>query len=333
MDRDLMSTPPRPAPAWPDPDEVPSDLDVEPVRLDRGLRDHRATARGILALGLAFALGSGVTLAAMGGARPAGSEGSASPGVTTEAATPPTGSTEGRAAAAGVASAAAAITVTDAAQAAALDRLDPDGLVDTIAGIHASVVTITAEIESSFGRRSGIFTSTGSGVIVRPNGTILTNAHVVDGARGIVVTLEDGSELAAEVLRADTDADLAIIKVDARRLPAVTIGDSDGLQVGQTAIAIGNPLGRFAGTVTVGVISGLGRSIDVREGFSELRLRGLIQTDAAINTGNSGGALFDGDGRLIGITTAVTADAQGLAFAIPIGDAARILAAAGVNAG
>jgi S1-C subfamily serine protease len=170
-------------------------------------------------------------------------------------------------------------------------------------------------------------------VIVRPNGTILTNAHVVDGARGIVVTLEDGSELAGEVLRADTDADLAIIKVDARRLPAVTIGDSDGLQVGQTAIAIGNPLGRFAGTVTVGVISGLGRSIDVREGFSALRLRGLIQTDAAINTGNSGGALFDGDGRLIGITTAVTADAQGLAFAIPIGDAARILAAAGVNAG
>lgn len=333
MDRELMTTPPRREPAWPDPGEVPSDLSVVPVHPDRTHRDRRATARGVLALGLAFALGSGVTLAVTGVARPAGSESAAAPSVATEDATGATRSTEGTAAAAGRASGAAAITLTDAAQAAILDRLDPDGLVDTIAGIHDSVVTITAEIESSFGRRSGLFTSTGSGVIVRPNGTILTNAHVVDGARVIVVTLEDGTELAAEVLRADTDSDLAIIKVDARRLPAVTIGDSDGLQVGQTAIAIGNPLGRFAGTVTVGVISGLGRSIDVREGFSELRLRGLIQTDAAINTGNSGGALFDGDGRLIGITTAVTADAQGLAFAIPIGDAARILDAAGVNAG
>lgn len=333
MDRELMTSPPRPASAWPDPVHVPSDLSVVPVRPDHVRRDHRATMRGVLALGLAFALGSGVTLAVTGGPRSVGSERSAAPIAATDVTTAAPGSAEGTTAAAGLVSAAAAITLTDAAQAAALDRLDPDGLVDTIAGIHDSVVTITAEIESSFGRRSGIFTSTGSGVIVRPNGTILTNAHVVDGANAIVVTLEDGSELAAEVLRADTDADLAIIKVDARRLPAVTIGDSDRLQVGQTAIAIGNPLGRFAGTVTVGVISGLGRSIDVREGFSELRLRGLIQTDAAINTGNSGGALFDGDGRLIGITTAVTADAQGLAFAIPIGDAARILAAAGVNAG
>ncbi len=212
-----------------------------------------------------------------------------------------------------------------------IDPIDPDGLVDTIAAIRGSVVTITAELASPFGRRSTV-TSSGSGVIVTANGTILTSNHVIEGADAIVVTLEDGTRLDATVVRAEPDADLAVISVGVRGLSAVTIGDSGAIRIGQTAIAIGDPLGEYPSSVTVGIISGLDRGIDIAMGgWTALHLGGLIQTDAAINAGNSGGALFDGEGTLIGITTAVTNGAQGLAFAIPIDRAAAILRGAGVD--
>ena len=309
MDRDEM-TPPT---GWAGPDQpaLPEDVarSVEPVR-PIGRRTLGSTALTVAALALAAALGSGLTLVATGGGS-----------------TPATSDPTSPRSAATTAAAAVAARKTEGT-----DALDPDGLVDTIDAIHGSVVTITAELSSPFGR-GGTVTSTGSGVIITANGTILTNNHVVDGADALVVTLEDGTRLDAQVVRADANADLAVITVDARRLPAVTIGDSTALEVGQTAIAIGNPLGEYAGTVTVGIVSGLDRAIDVDEGgWTALHLTGLIQTDAAINSGNSGGALFDGDGKLVGITTAVTSGAQGLAFAIPIAKAATILRKAGVDA-
>lgn len=329
MDRE--PTPP-PTPWDPFAQMPPDDVvrSVQPVRPGgsttpndraRASRTLAGTVRTATALALAAAIGSGATLVVTGG------------GSTPIA----PAATAGAAAASGSAATAANVTVTAAAarraeSSGAIDPLDPDGLVDTIAAIHGSVVTITAELASPFGR-GGTITSTGSGVIVTANGTILTNNHVIDSADAIVVTLEDGTRLDATVLRAEPEADLAVIKVDARRLPAVTIGDSGAIEVGQTAIAIGNPLGEYAGSVTVGIVSGLDRAIDVDEGgWTALHLGGLIQTDAAINSGNSGGALFDGDGQLIGITTAVTNGAQGLAFAIPIAKAASILRKAGVDA-
>ena len=158
--------------------------------------------------------------------------------------------------------------------------------------------------------RSG---GSGSGVVVRTDGVVLTNAHVVGGARTVEVRLADGRRIPGEVLGRDPTIDIAVVRVSARDLPAAPIGDSDALEAGQTAIAIGNPLG-LERTVTTGVVSAVNRS---PRGFG---LDGLIQTDAAISPGNSGGPLLDSRGRLIGINTAVIvgAGAEGLGFAVPI---------------
>ena len=155
--------------------------------------------------------------------------------------------------------------------------------------------------------------SSGSGVIARRDGVVLTNAHVVGEARQVFLTFADGRRLPARVLGRDPSVDVAVVQASVQNAPAAPIGDSDRLVVGQTAVAIGNPLG-FERTVTTGVISALNRSL---RGST---LDQLIQTDAAISPGNSGGPLLDSRGRVIGINTAVirVEGAEGLGFAIPI---------------
>ncbi|HSJ32316.1 MAG TPA: trypsin-like peptidase domain-containing protein [Longimicrobiales bacterium] len=156
----------------------------------------------------------------------------------------------------------------------------------------------------------------GSGVVIREDGVILTNAHVVGNMRAVIVRMANGDEYQGEVLGRAPDIDLAVVRVEARDLPAAPLGDSDQLQVGQAAIAIGNPVG-FERSVTTGVVSALNRSISAR-------LDELIQTDAAINPGNSGGPLLNSRGEVIGINTAVlnaTPNGRpivGIGFAIPI---------------
>jgi S1-C subfamily serine protease len=154
----------------------------------------------------------------------------------------------------------------------------------------------------------------GSGFIVDSNGWIVTNHHVVEGASALTVQLSNGKTYPAKVYGTDTLTDLAIVKIDATGLPTAPLGTSANLQVGEQAIAIGDPLGQYPGTVTSGVVSGLARSIDVSGGT----LDDLIQTDAAINPGNSGGPLVNAIGEVIGIDTAVAGSAQGIGFAIPI---------------
>lgn len=164
---------------------------------------------------------------------------------------------------------------------------------------------------------------TGSGVIYDKDGYIATNNHVVEGASEIIVSLPDGRSVKGKVLGADPATDLAVVKIDEKNLTVAEFGDSDTLQVGEPAIAIGNPLGlEFRGSVTVGVISSLNRSIEIGD-----RKFNLIQTDAAINPGNSGGALVNADGAVIGINSAKIArgGVEGIGFAIPINTAKPIL--------
>jgi S1-C subfamily serine protease len=157
----------------------------------------------------------------------------------------------------------------------------------------------------------------GSGVVIRRDGVILTNAHVVGEASTVTVTLADGRRLNGQVLGRDPTVDVAVVRIPATDAPVAPIGDSDQLVPGQTAVAIGNPLG-YERSVTTGVVSGLNRSI---RGAS---LEALIQTDAAINPGNSGGPLLDSQGRVIGINTAIIPAASGLGFAVPINLARNI---------
>ena len=161
---------------------------------------------------------------------------------------------------------------------------------------------------------------TGSGVIIDPSGLILTNRHVAGDATSVTVTLADGRVFPGKTVGVDTLTDFAFVKIDATDLPTATLGESSTLQVGQLAIAIGDPLGQFPGTVTSGIISGLDRTIDVASdtGTGGTTLRHLIQTDASINPGNSGGPLLDGDGKVIGIDTATSGSAQGIGFALPV---------------
>ncbi|WP_218079516.1 HhoA/HhoB/HtrA family serine endopeptidase [Anthocerotibacter panamensis] len=164
---------------------------------------------------------------------------------------------------------------------------------------------------------------TGSGFILSTDGRILTNAHVVDGASSVTVTLRDGRSFTGKVLGKDTVTDVAVVKIQADRLPTVTLGDSDSLRPGAWAIAIGNPLG-LDNTVTEGIISAVGRTSG-QVGVPDKRVD-FIQTDAAINPGNSGGPLLNQNGEVIGINTAIIQGAQGLGFAIPINRARQIAA-------
>jgi len=164
-------------------------------------------------------------------------------------------------------------------------------------------------------------TSLGSGVLVRPDGHILTNQHVVLQASRITVTLADGREFDARLVGSDADSDLAVLKVDSDEpLPAVDMGTSSDLMIGETAIAIGNPFG-LSHTVTTGVISATGRSLQAEEQVYD----DLVQTDASINPGNSGGPLINIRGEVVGINTAIYQKAQGIGFAIPIDRARRVV--------
>ena len=162
---------------------------------------------------------------------------------------------------------------------------------------------------------------TGSGFILSSDGRLITNAHVVEGSKTVQVTLKDGKVYQGEVLGIDSITDVAVLKIEASDLPTVTLGNAEELSPGEWAIAIGNPLG-FDNTVTVGIISAIDRSSS-QVGVPDKRVR-FIQTDAAINPGNSGGPLLNAKGEVIGINTAIRADAQGLGFAIPIETAQRI---------
>jgi S1-C subfamily serine protease len=162
---------------------------------------------------------------------------------------------------------------------------------------------------------------TGSGFIISADGKIVTNAHVVAGANRVQVTLKGGQVLDGKVVGIDRITDIAVLRVNARNLPTVTLGDSERLLPGAWTIAIGNPLG-LDNTVTVGIISATGRTSS-QVGIPDQRVN-FIQTDAAINPGNSGGPLLNARGEAIGINTAILADAQGLGFAIPIQTAMRI---------
>ncbi|HUI56358.1 MAG TPA: trypsin-like peptidase domain-containing protein [Bryobacteraceae bacterium] len=165
---------------------------------------------------------------------------------------------------------------------------------------------------------------TGSGFLLNPDGEILTNNHVVQGASQLTVKLADQKEYKAKVLGTDPRADLALIQINpGRKLPSVRLGDSDTLVVGQKVLAIGNPFG-FEGTLTTGVVSSLGRNIQTEE---NRRLEGMIQTDAAINPGNSGGPLLDSRGNVIGINTAIYGSQGniGIGFATPINRAKAML--------
>ncbi len=169
-------------------------------------------------------------------------------------------------------------------------------------------------------RGEGEAAGAGSGVVIAPDGYILTNSHVVSGAGEVKVTTNDGHEFAAEQVGEDAHTDLAVLRVAADGLAAVSLGDSDSLRVGQLVVAIGNPFG-FQCTLTAGIISALGRAFRTRTGRL---IENVIQTDAALNPGNSGGPLCSTSARVIGINTAVIAYAQGLCFAIPANTATRV---------
>ena len=205
---------------------------------------------------------------------------------------------------------------------------DPADLTSVVASARESVVTITSQLESGRGRFGGNASGVGSGVIITTDGYILTNRHVVEGSAGLSVELSDGRELPATLIEMSPDEDLALVKVAATGLRAAPIGDPAAIKVGQTAIAIGSPLGTYTETVTKGIVSATGREITVQDDQTgrPVTLKNLIQTDAAINSGNSGGPLLDASGAVVGINTAAATSAEGLGFAIPI-DAARDLIA------
>ena len=198
---------------------------------------------------------------------------------------------------------------------------EQSAIVSVAENISPAIVTL--QITSPGGE------AVGSGVIYSADGWIVTNRHVVDGASSITVHLKDGRDFPGSVYGIDTLTDLAIVKVEATDLSAATLGRSSGIQVGQTAIAIGSPLGVYTNSVTAGIISAIGREITTESG----RLDGLLQTDAAINPGNSGGALVDSSGAVIGINTAISNEGSGIGFAIPIDIARPIMeqALAGVE--
>ncbi len=203
----------------------------------------------------------------------------------------------------------------------------PTTTQEVAAKVKDSVVEITTE-ETAYDSFYGQYVqqSAGSGVIISEDGYIITNNHVIDGATTISIRLTNTKTYTAKLIGKDSTLDVALLKIDETGLTAATFGDSAKLSVGQTAIAIGNPLGELGGTVTDGIISALDREIDI-----DNKTMNLLQTNAAINPGNSGGGLFDANGNLIGIVVAKSSSTssgtavEGLGFAIPINDIVDIL--------
>ncbi len=208
---------------------------------------------------------------------------------------------------------------------------DEQNNIDLYKSNHLATVNITSVVY----QRDMFFQvfptqGTGSGFIINDDGEIVTNNHVINGSRNVTVTLSDHKTYKADILGIDRRNDLALIKIRAgRKLPFVRLGDSDNLQVGQKVLAIGNPFG-LEGTLTTGIVSSLGRSLQNEDGTA---LEGLIQTDAAINPGNSGGPMFDSKGSVIGINTAIygsttrsgEAGSIGIGFAVPVSRVKAIL--------
>lgn len=214
--------------------------------------------------------------------------------------------------------------------------INPDDSVTTAEAIAAKVLPSVVGISTSTkvtyqsftGQQEGVNSGVGTGIIIDQDGYILTNSHVVSDGKAdtITVGLSDGRELKGTVLWNDKSIDLAIVKIEASGLTAAELGNSDKVNIGAYAVAIGNPLGLdFERSVTAGVISGLNRTISVSDGQTQTTMDNLIQTDAAINAGNSGGPLLNAKGQVIGINSAKAQNGEGLGFAIPINTAIPII--------
>ena len=213
------------------------------------------------------------------------------------------------------------------------DPLDPldaySRVVTTVASrLIPSVASLRIMVRVTGGRRPQ---GAGSGVVITPDGFLVTSAHVVEHGREGVATFSDGREADFRVMGADRLSDLAVVRVDASGLEPATLGDADGLVVGQLVVAIGNPLG-FRGSVSAGVVSALGRSIPTSAGRV---VENVIQTDAALHPGNSGGALANGAAQVVGINTAVVGPwvGQGLGLAVPVNGITRAIVSALMSEG
>ena len=222
------------------------------------------------------------------------------------------------------------VTVSSQDQALVVNTTEVETAVtQAVENTGPAVVTVVGTIPGQRTRFGMTAESTvsGSGVFISADGYILTNNHVIEDAQAITIILADGSEQAATMVGTDVYSDLAVLQAAGEAPAAAVMGNSDALNQGETVIAIGSPLGEFMNTVTVGVVSATGRSIDTGLGY---QIEGLIQTDAAINSGNSGGPLLNLAGEVIGINTLVVRDsssgtvAEGLGFAIPINTARAV---------
>lgn len=202
---------------------------------------------------------------------------------------------------------------------------ESSAVIDTVNKVSSAVVSIQLKttVQNLFGQTYEA-EGAGTGFIITSDGLILTNKHIASDANAqYTVVTSDGTSYPATVKSLDPVKDIAVLQINARNLPIVELGDSDALKVGQWVVAVGNALGKFDNSVTVGVISGSNRSIQATDanGANSESLSGMLQTDAAINTGNSGGPLLNLEGQVIGINTAVASGAQSIGFAIPINDA------------